>query len=91
MRTKKVPQRMCIGCRARKDKQELVRVVRSPDTTVLVDPGGKKPGRGAYLCPNQECLNRAIKNRALERALKVPVSSELVEELRREFRWQVGG
>lgn len=85
MRTRKVPQRMCIGCRTRKEKQELVRVVRSPEATVIVDPGGKKPGRGAYLCPSQECLNRAIKSRALGKALRVPVSDEIVEDLRRQL------
>ncbi|TDA68922.1 MAG: YlxR family protein [Clostridia bacterium] len=86
MHTKRIPQRMCIGCRARKEKQELVRVVRSPDEAgIFVDLGGKKPGRGAYLCPSQECLKRAIKSRALERALKVPVSDELIEDLRRQL------
>ena len=61
---KKIPQRQCLGCREMKPKPELLRVVRSPEGEVSLDPKGKKPGRGAYVCPNADCLRRAIKSRA---------------------------
>ena len=68
-KVKKLPQRQCVGCRERKEKRELIRVVRSPEGGISLDFKGKKPGRGAYLCPDLECLKRARKSRALERAL----------------------
>ena len=69
-KVKKLPQRQCVGCRERKEKRELIRVVRSPEGGISLDFKGKKPGRGAYLCPDLECLKRARKSRALERALE---------------------
>ena len=62
MRVKKIPQRMCVGCREKRNKKELIRIVRTPELDVLVDLTGKKSGRGAYICPNQECLNAAVKS-----------------------------
>ena len=59
---KKIPQRQCMGCRERKAKRELIRVVRSPEGEVSLDFGGKKNGRGAYICPNPECLKKAIRS-----------------------------
>ncbi|SMB95554.1 hypothetical protein SAMN00808754_1274 [Thermanaeromonas toyohensis ToBE] len=85
-RPKKIPLRMCVGCRARKDKRELVRVVRTPEHMVLIDPTGKKAGRGAYLCPKLECLQKAAKSRALERALGVQISPEILAELEASLR-----
>lgn len=82
MAMKKIPQRMCIACRARKDKHELLRVVRTPAATVEIDRTGKKAGRGVYICHDPQCLARAVKTKALERALRVPVPATLVEELR---------
>ena len=67
---KKIPMRQCMGCRERKPKKELVRVVRSPEGTVSVDLRGKAPGRGAYICPDPECLKKAVRSRALERNLR---------------------
>ena len=64
-KVKKLPQRQCVGCRERKEKRELIRVVRSPEGGISLDFKGKKPGRGAYLCPDLECLKRARKSRAL--------------------------
>ncbi|MGN0792280.1 MAG: RNase P modulator RnpM [Christensenellales bacterium] len=82
---KKVPMRMCVGCREMKPKKELLRIVRSPEGEVSVDRTGKASGRGAYICPSEECLNKAEKIRALERALEHSVSKEVFEKLRDEM------
>ena len=81
MKPKKIPMRRCVGCRAMKPKRELIRVVRSPEGEVSMDPVGKKPGRGAYVCRNPECLKRAIKQRQLERQLEVTLTEEVVSAL----------
>ena len=81
MKPKKIPMRMCVGCREMKPKRELIRVVRSPEGEVSMDPVGKKPGRGAYVCRNPECLKRAIKHRQLERQLEVTLTEEVVSAL----------
>lgn len=78
---KKIPQRQCVGCREMKEKRELIRVVRSPEGEISLDFKGKKPGRGAYLCPDAECLKRARKSRALERAFSQPLPPQVYEEL----------
>lgn len=82
---KKIPMRQCMGCRERKPKKELVRVVRSPEGVVSVDPRGKAPGRGAYICPNPECLKKAIRSKALERNLEVEIPGELLQRLTAEL------
>ncbi|AKX93809.1 RNase P modulator RnpM [Neomoorella thermoacetica] len=82
---RKIPVRMCVGCRARNDKRNLLRVVRTPEQEVVIDPTGKRAGRGAYLCPRVECLRKAVKSRALERALGVAVSPEVLERLEASF------
>ena len=74
-----------MGCRERKEKRELIRVVRSPEGGISLDFKGKEPGRGAYLCPDLECLKRARKSRALERALETAITPELYDELEREM------
>ncbi len=79
---KKIPMRMCVGCREMKPKQKLIRVVRAPDGSVSLDPVGKKPGRGAYVCPDPACLNRAIRQKQLERQLDTPLGNEVAESLR---------
>jgi uncharacterized protein len=66
---RKTPMRMCVGCREMKPKKELIRTVRSPEGEVSLDPSGKKPGRGAYVCFNADCLKRALKQKQLDRAL----------------------
>lgn len=81
---KKVPQRQCVGCREMKPKQELIRVVRGPDGAISLDPTGKKPGRGAYVCREGDCLRRAQKSRALERAFSQQIPPEIYEELIRQ-------
>lgn len=83
------PQRQCIGCRVMKDKRTLIRVVKSPEGEVSLDHKGKKPGRGAYLCPDPACLKRAVKSRALERAFKCPLPPEVTTGL--EARMKEGG
>ena len=81
---KRIPMRQCTGCREMKPKGELIRVVKSPEGEVSLDHRGKKPGRGAYVCPSADCLKRSIKSRALERAFSVQVSEDLLEELQGE-------
>lgn len=78
---KKIPQRQCLGCREMKEKRELIRVVRSPEGEITLDFHGKKPGRGAYLCPNPQCLKRIRKSRALERAFSLPVPDDVYDAL----------
>ncbi len=82
---KKIPQRQCMGCRERKAKRELIRVVRGTDGVVSLDFGGKLNGRGAYLCPNPECLKKAVKSKALERSLDVPIPQEVYDRLAKEM------
>ena len=90
IKPKKVPMRMCLGCREMKEKRQLIRVVRSPEGEVSLDFKGKKPGRGAYVCPNPECLKKARKSRALERALETSIGEEIYERLEAEIRAQAG-
>ena len=81
MKPRKIPMRRCVGCREMKEKKELIRVVRSPEGEVSLDPGGKKSGRGAYVCRSTDCLKRAIKPKQLERQLEVTLPPETVEAL----------
>ena len=85
MKPKKIPMRMCVGCREMKPKRELIRVVRSPEGEVSMDATGKKPGRGAYLCRNPQCLEKAIRNKGLERSLKVKIPQEVYDTLKKEL------
>ena len=78
---KKIPQRMCLGCREHKPKKELVRVVRSPEGEISVDLTGGKIGRGAYVCKSVECLKRARKIRSISKALDCEISDEVFEQL----------
>ncbi|MBQ2888123.1 MAG: YlxR family protein [Firmicutes bacterium] len=85
MAEKAKPQRTCIACRQMQDKQQLNRVVRTPEGEILLDDTGRRNGRGAYLCKNPECLKKAFKSRALERALKQPLSEEIKNELLQKY------
>lgn len=87
---KKIPLRQCVGCREHKEKNQLIRVVRSPEGEISLDLRGKKPGRGAYLCPDPACLKRAAKSRALERALSAPIPPEVLETLTQELERGAG-
>ena len=85
---KKIPQRQCMGCRERKNKRDIIRVVRSPEGAVSLDFGGKLNGRGAYLCPNPECLKRAIRSKALDRSLEVAIPEDVYARLEKEMEAQ---
>ena len=87
---KKIPQRQCMGCRERKAKREMIRVVRGTDGSVSLDFGGKMNGRGAYICPNGECLKKAQRSKALDRALEVTIPEEVYERLHKEIEVQHG-
>lgn len=82
---KKIPMRQCLGCREMKPKRELLRVVRSPEGAVTLDLRGKASGRGAYVCPNPECLKRAIKTKALSRAFETEIPQEVYDALLAEM------
>ena len=89
---KKIPMRQCLGCREMKPKGELIRVVRSPEGEISLDFRGKKPGRGAYLCPDQTCLAKAKKGRAIERAFSAQVDPEVYAALEEQMKaGEVGG
>ena len=81
LRKKKIPLRVCLGCQERKPKKELIRVVRTPEGQIVVDATGKLSGRGAYVCPSDECLRRALKARRLEKSLKHSIPQETCEAL----------
>ena len=85
MQQKKIPQRKCMGCRERKEKRELIRVVRSPEGTVSLDFRGKAPGRGAYICPDTACLKKALRSKALDRSLEVTIPEEIYARLEQEM------
>ena len=82
---KKIPQRQCVGCREMKDKKALLRVVKSPEGQVSLDFTGKKSGRGAYVCHDVECLRRARKSRALERAFSTAIPAEVYDAMEAEL------
>ena len=84
-KVKKIPQRQCVGCRVMKDKRELLRVVKSPEGEISLDFTGKKAGRGAYVCHELACLQRARKSRALERAFETTISPEIYDSLEKEM------
>ena len=81
MKPKKIPMRMCVGCREMKEKRELIRIVRTPEGEAVLDPTGKRSGRGAYVCRNAECLRRSIRQKQLERQLDVTLPPETAEAL----------
>ena len=82
---KKIPQRQCMGCRERREKRDMIRVVRGTDGNVSLDFSGKLNGRGAYICPNEECLKKARKAKSLERSLEVPIPEEVYDRLEKEM------
>ena len=82
---KKVPMRKCVGCQEMKSKKEMIRVIRTQEGEFLLDATGKKNGRGAYICPDKECLNKAMKNKGLERSFKQSIPNEVYETLEKEM------
>lgn len=85
MQQKKIPLRRCTGCNESKPKKELVRVVRSPEGEISLDLVGKKPGRGAYLCLDAQCLAKAQKAKRIERALETPIPPEVYDTIRAQI------
>ena len=85
MAVKKIPLRRCTGCCESKPKKELVRVVKSPEGSILLDVTGKKPGRGAYVCKSSACLAKARKAKRIERALECAIPDALYEEMRAQL------
>lgn len=85
VKTRKIPQRMCVGCREMKNKKELIRIVRTPDGQIEIDSTGKKSGRGAYVCPNLDCLQQAIKGKRLQKALEQDIPPEVLEALQKKI------
>ena len=79
---KRNPQRTCMGCNQKKDKKDLVRIVKNKENEINVDRTGKLDGRGAYICDNIECLEKVIKSKRLERTLDTKISQEIYESLR---------
>ncbi|GFN31852.1 RNase P modulator RnpM [Paenibacillus xylaniclasticus] len=85
MRPRKVPLRKCIACQEMKPKKELIRVVRTPEGSILIDLTGKKAGRGAYLCGQVNCFRLSKKTRAFDRALKAQVEPAIYDQLEQDF------
>ena len=82
MQIKKKPARRCIACNEQKEKNELLRIVRTPEQNIEVDLTGKKNGRGAYICKNEECLKKLIKSKRLENVFEIQIAPEFYEDLR---------
>lgn len=85
MKQRKIPLRKCTGCQEMKNKKELIRIVRSDEGEISVDTTGKKAGRGAYICPCVECLEKARKSKGIERSFKCAVPAEVYEKLKQEL------
>ena len=85
MKQKKIPMRMCVGCREMKPKKELIRVVRQPSGQVMLDRTGKAAGRGAYVCPDSACLEKARTSKVLERTLEASIEPAVYEQLAKEL------
>ncbi|MCI8771355.1 MAG: YlxR family protein [Lachnospiraceae bacterium] len=91
MHVKKVPMRQCTGCGERREKKELIRIIRTPEEEIIVDFTGKKNGRGAYICNSAECLQLAKKKKSLERSLKTTIPEEVYQELEEEIKKNENG
>lgn len=85
MANKKIPMRQCIGCGEMKPKKELIRILKTADEEIILDTTGRKNGRGAYICPKDECLQKARKSKGLERSFKMPISKDVYEMLAKEM------
>lgn len=79
---KKVVTRTCMGCNQKKEKKELLRIVKNKANEISIDKTGKKEGRGAYICNDKECLEKLIKNKRLEKSFKIKITEEVYENLR---------
>ena len=85
MANKKIPMRQCIGCGEMKPKKEMLRVIKTAENEIILDTTGRKNGIGAYICPGNECLQKAIKGKGLERSFKMPIPKEVYEVLTKEM------
>ncbi|AYD40069.1 YlxR family protein [Clostridium fermenticellae] len=85
MKVKKIPKRMCTGCMEMKPKKELIRVVKNKEDEVFIDLTGKKNGRGAYVCKNIDCLDKALKSKRLEKNLEITIDEEIYNRLKEEI------
>lgn len=85
MRKRKIPLRQCIGCQQQKEKKSLIRVVRTPEHDIVIDPTGKKSGRGAYVCRDAACMAHVRKKKAFNRAFKMNVPDDIYERLEQEL------
>lgn len=83
--TRKIPRRQCVGCGEMKNKKEMIRVLKTNEDEIVIDASGKKNGRGAYICPSLECLELAIKNKGLERSLKVSIPQDVYSQFKKEM------
>ena len=82
---KKIPLRQCVGCGEMKGKKEMLRVLKTPEGEICLDTTGKKNGRGAYVCPDKECITKAVKEKRLERALERPIGEDVLKQLLEDF------
>lgn len=83
--TRKTPMRQCIGCQEMKSKKEMIRILKTAEGEICLDTTGKKNGRGAYICPSMECFQKAVKNRGIERSLKMSIPKAVYENLEKEI------
>ncbi len=88
---KNIPQRTCTVCRIQKNKNELLRIVKNKENIIKVDEKGKEPGRGAYICLNMECFEKAKKTKKLEKALDIKINDEIYDEIKNIIESKVGG
>jgi len=80
---KSIPQRTCMGCNSKKDKKDLIRIVKNKNNEISIDKTGKQDGRGAYICNNEQCLEKAIKTKRIERTLGIKISEEVYSNLKK--------
>lgn len=85
MVAKKVPMRQCTGCREMRSKRDMIRVIKTAENEICIDATGRKNGRGAYICPNMDCLKQTMKNRGLERSLKTAIPETVYQQLEEEM------
>ena len=88
---KSIPQRTCTVCRTQKNKNELLRIVKNKENIIKVDANGKEPGRGAYICLNMECFEKAKKTRKIDKSLDIKIDDEIYDEIRKSIENKVGG
>ena len=88
---KKIPQRSCVVCRTQKNKNELLRIVKNKENEIKIDTIGKEPGRGAYICYSEQCLEKAIKGKKLEKPLETKIEQETYNKIREIIKNKNGG